>query len=188
MGLKSVGRNSSGQVITNADISSGNHFVSGQIYTSLSYSIGSASILITDRTYCIPYYGIDPITAAVEIAMRVTTAGTTSAAKFGIATLSSVGASMTATMITTLNPTGVATNTLNTTVLGTFGATNLKGHQFYLLCVICGSTGGGTVMPTVVTGTSSNLINWATGVTPSSFGQFVNTGWTSADNTYAGGV
>ena len=50
-----------------------------------------------------------------------------------------------------------------------------------------GGGGGGTVMPTVVTGTSSNLINWATGVTPSSFGQFVNTGWTSADNTYAGG-
>lgn len=180
MGLYSKNNNRiNGTTITNSDISSGNHFVSGRVYSSLGQSINASAILVADTTYCTPYYGIDPITAATSIAIRVTTAGTSSNLKFGIATMSGT----TATMITTLNPTGVATNTPNTTVSGSFGAVNIKGHQFYLLCVI----GAGTVMPTVNTSSSTNLITWAVGAAASDFGPSVYTGWTSAANTYAGG-
>jgi len=127
----------------------------------------------------VPYYGIDPITALTSLALRVTTGGTSSNLKFGVATMSGTKA----TMLTTLNPTGVASNTNTTTVSGSFGAINIKGHQFYLLCVI----GAGTVMPTVTAQSNTDIVTWATGSSSTSFGAAVFRGWTSAGNTYAGG-
>lgn len=139
----------------------------------------TGSIGTADTIYCCPFYTIDPINNLTQIAGSVTTARTSSNAKFGVATWSGT----TDTMISTLNPTGVATTSVNVDVIGTFSAINLKGHQLYLLCYI----GASTVMP-VLAGVSNNSFGlWAVGSSSGNFTTSLGKDFTASGSTYSGG-
>lgn len=158
--------------------SNGLTLVSGDSYSSQSLSSGAGTIGVADTTYVCPFICPTPLNGVIKVIGRVTTVGVGSNGKFGICTINGT----TATMLTDLNPTGVATTALND-VTGTFTGVNLKGGNAYGLVYI----GSGATMPIFLASGSSSLSGFFMGFSPGNFASTNNVGFTSAANTYAGG-
>ena len=156
----------------------GNYIVSGRSYSAMGLSSAAGSLPTADIIYAVPFLFPSPVSGVTQIIGRVGTIGVTSSIKFGMALVNGT----TATMVTDLNPTGVATTSLND-VICTVSPFTIKANTYYVLCAI----GTGATMAILTASNSTTAQGWAQGFASTTFASTNNTGFTNNTSTYAAG-